>query len=267
MTTALTKYLTIFSLSWQNGLVYRVNLILWRIRQLLATLMALTVWNVAFAQSTTLFGYDRSQITTYILIISILQSVVLATSLHGLAGEIYSGNLSTNLLKPVKLFALFTTLELADKLRNFLFSIGEALALWLLFKPQISLPEPSILALFLFWVVLGVVIHFYITILFGALGFWSPETWAPKFLFFIAVDFTAGKLFPLDILPESIQRLLFLTPFPYFSYAQAQLFLGRLNCEQIITMTSALIAWCAISALTVHLVWQKGIKSYASAGH
>lgn len=228
--------------------------------------MALTVWNVIFSSQTQVFGYSQASMTSYVFLASFLQSLILASSLHNLAGEIYSGNISMQLLKPQSLFANFATVETADKLRNLLFSFGEAVILFAVFQPGLVLPSFGTVLLFVIWSVLGAIIHFYITILFGTLGFWSPSTWGPKFLFFMVLDFAAGKLYPLDILPKILQNILFLTPFPYFSYAQTQLFLNRYSLEQIALNTASLLFWTILSWLLTTWVWKKGIRSYEAAG-
>ncbi len=260
------KYWMIFQLSWQNGLVYRTSLIIWRIRQMLSTLMALTIWSVVFTNQTSVFNYNQTEMTSYIFLVSILQSMILASSLHGLAGNIYSGQISHFLVKPQRIFATFAMEEIADKAKNVLFSLAEGALLYAIFQPLFLAPDFSVIMITLIWTLLGVLIHFYISIIFGTLGFWSPETWGPKFLFFMIVDFTAGKLYPLDILPRSLQNILMLTPFPYLSYVQIQLFLGRLDPARLLWCWIGIISWTFITWFFARTLWHKGAHSYDAAG-
>jgi ABC-2 type transport system permease protein len=239
---------------------------MWRFRQLLSTLMALTLWTVIFQSQETAFGYTQISMINYVFMVSILQSIILATSLHGLAREIYSGHISMMLLKPHNIFLGFATAELADKARNLIFSLLEAVILYFIFKPDFVVPSLPIMSIFILWALAGAVLHFFITIIFGSIGFWSPDSWGPKFLFFMIVDFTAGKLFPLDILPPVIRKLLFFTPFPYLSYAQTQLFLGRLSPQEIFLSTGALGMWLLGSYWLMMFIWQRGIRSFEATG-
>lgn len=260
------KYWTIFLLSWQSGLVYRASFVLWRFRQLLSTLMAITIWSVVFQATPTAFGYTGGQMLSYVLLVSWLQSIILATSLNNLSGEIYSGAISHHFLKPEKLFLSFAAAEVADKLRNFLFSMSEGLILIAVFRPAIQLPDLVTFLAFLLWVAAGTVIHFYISIWFGTLGFWSPQTWGPKFLFFMFIDFTAGKLYPLDILPPVIRNALYFTPFPYLSYAQIQLFLGRFSGDELRWWWAGLVFWLVASWWLARTSWRRGISNYEAVG-
>jgi len=81
------------------------------------------------------------------------------------------------------------------------------------------------------------------------------------------IDFTAGKLFPLDILPKIFQNILYFTPFPYLSYAQSQLFLGRFEPSQIFWQSIGLIFWVIALGFASVYAWNKSLKEYAAAGH
>lgn len=260
------KYLTLFLLNWQNGLVYRVSVLLWRLRQFLSSVMSLTIWSVIFQNQTNVLGYEQSQMITYIFIIGILQSLILASILQGLAQTIYSGNLSYELLKPVNIYLYLGVQDLADKLKNFGFMVLESVILYLIFRPDLFLPGLANGSLFLLWLLGGMVLNFFISLLFGSLGFWSPETWGPRFLFFMFLDFTAGRLFPLDILPETIQKIIFLTPFPYLSFVQTQLFLEKLSSTQVFQYSLGLAFWVCMAGVLVKVTWQRGLKDYAAAG-
>lgn len=266
MKSALYKYWSIVRLSWQNGLVYRFNVIMWRFRQLLTTLMSLTIWTVIFHNQAEVFGYKQSTMITYIFLVSVLQSLIFATTLHGLAGRIYSGQITNELIKPINLYIYFFSQDVADKLKNFGFIVVEIAVLYWLFQPIVFWPDVNILGTFLAWTSLSVVLHFFIILLLASLGFWSPDDWAAKFLFFMVADFTAGKMFPLDILPETLQRIINLTPFPFLAYHQTQLFLGRVAQEQILPYTLTLLGWCSVFGVAMFWVWRRGINNYEAVG-
>jgi ABC-2 type transport system permease protein len=260
------KYFQLFTLSWQNGFVYRTSLFLWRLRQFLSTIMSLTIWTVLFQSQNALFGYSQSQMITYIFLVGILQSFILATILNGLADTIYSGNLSFQLVKPINLFAYFFTQDMADKLKNVLFIAIETTILFFIFKPQVLFPPFPVFLLFIIWTTGGILLNFFIQLIFASLGFWSPETWGPRFLFFMLVDFTAGKLFPLDILPSVLKNAIAFTPFPFLSFWQIQLFLQKLTPTQVIQQSIVLGVWVGLMAVITVVLWKRGIKEYSAAG-
>lgn len=238
----------------------------WRLRQLVSTFTSLTFWSVVYMGTAEAFGYDRSQMISYIFLSAFLQSVIQSTLLNGLADDIYTGVISNMLVKPVKMFAMWISQEFADKSMNIFFVVCESLLLLWIFKPQIVLPDTMHLILFLVATLLGAVLLFYIILLFGTIGFWSAETWGIRFLFFMFMDFTAGKLYPLDILPPLGRQILFLTPFPYLAYVQTQLFLGKYTPTETLQMFAVLIGWVVALALLFKVVWNRGLKLYGAVG-
>lgn len=262
----MTKYVQLMKLSWQNGFVYRVSLFMWRFRQLLSSVMALTIWTVIYDAQTQVLGYDQNQMITYIFLSAFLQSFILATALNSLSGRVYSGEISSLLLKPVSLFGYFAMEDVADKLRNVAFIVIESALLFALFMPSIPMPTGINLLLFLLMALLGAVMNFIINLLFGSIGFWSPDNWGPKFMFFILVEFTAGKLFPLDILPNVLEKLVYLTPFPYFSFVQTQVFLGRLSWQEILGHFGILSAWIVGLYVLNRWIWKQGLRDYSASG-
>ncbi len=260
------KYRTLANLWWQNGFVYRASIFFWRLRQFLSSFMALTVWSVIFSHQQQVLGYNQQSMIGYIFLISIAESIIISTSLHGLANDIYSGTISNILLKPVSLFGYLLSAEFADKLKNLIFTFIEAGILIAIFQPK--LPTLTALNVLFFLVVLfiGLAIQFLIQLLLGSIGFWSPETWAPRFLLYTVIHMIAGKLFPLDILPQFLQKILFLTPFPYFGYIQTQIFLGRWQGLSIPLSFVIGLIWIGLLYLLVQNIWKKGLKEYTAVG-
>lgn len=260
------KYIQLIKLSWQNGFVYRISLLMWRFRQFLSSLMAMTVWTVIYQTQSAVLGYDQDQMITYIFLSAFLQSFILATALNSLSSRVYSGEISSLLLKPVSLFGYLAMEDIADKLRNIAFIVIESSLLFLLFLPAIPMPTLGHFVLFVLAAFMGAILNFIINLLFGSIGFWSPDTWGPKFMFFIMVEFTAGKLFPLDILPPMIRNIVYMTPFPYFSFVQTQIFLGRLSNLEIFKNLGILSIWIVGLYILNRWIWQRGLRDYAAAG-
>lgn len=260
------KYARIFSLHWQNSLTYPVSFVLWRTRQFLITLTSLTLWTVIFNQQQSAFGYSQASMTSYILLSTILQSIVLSTFLNGLAQDIYTGQISNMLLKPLRPLSVFVTQEFADKSLNIAFATVETIIAIYLFKPEFILPDPLRFGLFALATFLGACLLFSIMLIFGSVGFWSAETWGPRFLFYMFLDFTAGRLYPLNVLPEIVQKILLLTPFPYLTYVQTQIFLGIFSIEQSLQVIGVLLVWITILSLIFRRLWNTGMREYGALG-
>lgn len=228
--------------------------------------MALSVWTVIFANNGTFGQYTKPEMITYIFLVSLLQNIILSSILNGLAQSVYSGKISHELLKPLNMYWYLAMQEIADKLKNVAFIILEMVILFWIYKPEIVTPSLLVLGVVLLMIFLATLLNFFISLLFGSLGFWSPDTWAPRFLFFMFIEFTAGRLFPLDILPQTMQKVINLTPFPYFSFVQTQLFLGRLPIAEAGYHLLVLSGWVLFFGIISVTIWQRGLKDYSAAG-
>lgn len=202
----------------------------------------------------------------YILGASLVQAIVLSSRTIDLTGIINSGDLSQILLKPVAMFRYWFSQDMADKLLNILFSITELGLLWLLFRPNLMIPSTHGLVLFGLFLLLALGLYFFINFLFGSLGFWTPEVWAPRFLLFVLLNFVAGNMFPLDILPLFLVKIIYWTPFPYLVYFPTQALLGRLPDSQIYAGLAAGAVWVIGMYLIVKYVWNRGLRVYHAEG-
>lgn len=261
------KYLELARISWQQGFVYRLNFIMWRVRQILSLLTAYFLWKAIFSQSHELFGYTESTMLTYVVVAFLVQTVVLSVRSIDLAGVITSGDLSNILVKPISNFWYWFSRDAADKLLNIIFSLGELFLLLFLLKPSFVFP-PVLLVLLVVLVVLplSTFLYYLINYLFGLLGFWTPDVWAPRFFLFILLQSVAGVIFPLDVFPQWLQQLVAWTPFSYLVYFPTQVFLSRLDPSSITKGIGILTVWILIFLQIVNRVWKKGLHVYSSEG-
>lgn len=264
---SLRKYRTLLSISWSNGFAYPVSFWMWRFRQLLQTFISLSLWISIFSTQTSLFGYGKDQMLTYIFLASIISYIVLSSRTIDVVSIINSGDLSLYLVKPINFFVYWFTRDIADKFQNIVFSIGELTLLFLLFHPPFVIPhELSVYLLAVLAILAGIFLYFCINMIFGFVGFWSPDSWAPRFLFFMVMSFTAGTLFPLDIFPEKFTKIFSLTPFPYLTFFQSKIWLDQLSNNEILRGFAIMGFWIVAMYWLMTAMWKKGIRGYGAEG-
>jgi ABC-2 type transport system permease protein len=266
MENRLKKYWQAFKISWQNSFVYRLNFMMWRVRNVLGLVALYSLFSAIF-QTKEIFGWQLSKILTYILLSSLLQSIVFSSRTIDLAWKINRGEINNFLLKPISIFKFTFSIDAADKLLNLIFSFAEVCLLIFFLKPSLVLSF-NLVYFFLFSlaILLATVLYFFINFLMGTIGFWTPEVWAPRFIFNIVLGFAAGAYFPLDFLPKPLYLFLKLTPFHYLIFFPLQLYLGQVKPAEIVQAFLVLLIWVFILFYFVRYIWQKGIKSYEAQG-
>src|SRR3990172_10364823 len=104
------KYFQIFQISFQEEFAYKLNFIMWRVRNVFQILLTFFLWNTIFASPTiVIFGYDRSKILTYVFGMMIVRALVMSARAADIASDIAQGDLSNYLLKPITYFKYWFT--------------------------------------------------------------------------------------------------------------------------------------------------------------
>jgi len=193
------KYLQIFKLSFQQEFAYRLNFIMWRVRNILQIVLIFFLWSSVFKNpQTEVFGYNQEKILTYVFGILILRAIVFSARAVDVAGEISNGDITNLLLKPVNYFKYWATRDIASKVLNLSFSVFEITILFLILKPNLFLQTDQIvLFAVLTSLALAVVLFFCLLFITNMSAFWMPENgWAAQFLFIMIVaDFLSGGVF------------------------------------------------------------------------
>lgn len=263
------KYLTIFQISWQNEFIYRLNFILWRLRNVLRFLMTYFLWTGIFVSNKNVFGYSQQEMITYVFLVLFVYALVLsAPSGDHIGGEIGNGDLSNYLVKPVNYLKFWFTRDVASKFLNISFSIIEIGSLWLIFRPELQF-QTNLTSILGFIVICfsAVLIYFFFNVSARMVAFWTPEnTWGLAFLTLIFIEILAGGIFPLDILPKGIYNLLQFTPFPYLAYFPIAIFVGKITGLEMLRIIGQSFIWIALMFFVAKLVWFKGLMTYSSEG-
>lgn len=263
----MNKYVLIISNTLQQYFVYRLNFILWRVRIVLSVLMGYFLWETIFATSETVFGYDQHHLLTYMLLVTIINGFVFASQTNRVAEEINFGQLSDILIRPINYFWYTFMRDIADKMIHTLFSFVEFTCLIFFLKPQIFFQTNVLMIIyFLMALLLGAVLYYEIGMILSFIGFWSHETWAPRFIFSIIVVFLAGLYFPLDIFPYPINIILQLLPFAFLGFFPLKVYIGMSSNWYIIMNFFILASWIVIFWIIMNILWIRGLKLYTSEG-
>lgn len=258
-----------FSISLKQEFVYRLNFVMWRVRNFISFFLVFFLWDSALSHpGTEVFGYNRMGILTYVFSLIIIKAVVLSVRSTDMAGEIARGDLSNHLLRPYSFFRYWFTRDIASKALNIVFSCIEAGILFLILKPQLFIQTDfTLVLLFCLFLASAVIMYFLLNSIVCMFPFWYPQqAWGLVFFLTILVDFLAGALFPLDVLPQSVQNVLYLTPFPYLLFIPLQIYLGKLAGVALVKVTLVSIFWLTTLAVVQKKLWERGLTSYAVDG-
>jgi ABC-2 type transport system permease protein len=259
------KYFSIFSITLQEIFAYRLNMIMWRVRQVFVFLIPFFIWRAVLGQGGNIYGYSFAAIMTYLFGTTVLRSLVMGSRTIDLGWMINSGSLTIPLMRPFNLFSFFFIRDLADKFFNLSFMLIEIPLILLVFRPPVFLQSNfPIIGLALLSIIFAMLIYFFINVIFGSFAFWTRDIWAPRFLLMTIMEIATGSMFPLDMLPVFWQKLFLMTPFPYLLYVPLKIYLG--TDQSVLPHLGYALGWVIVLGLITKLVWQKGIRSYEAEG-
>lgn len=263
------KYLQVARTSWQAGFVYRLSFVMWRVRVVVQFLAIYFLWKAILGGKDGAFGYSESQLLTYIMGTSIIRTFVFSSRSVDAQSEIASGDLSNYLVKPVNYLSYWFSRDISDKVLNILFMIGEIALFILIVRPPLFLQtNPILIACSLIAILLAIVMYYYFSFLVSMTTFWLPEEngWPQRFLVFVLLEFLAGGVFPLNILPLHIYKIAAVLPTAYMLNHPLQIYLGNFTLNQSLTTIAVMIIWVFGLRTIAQHVFRQGLKVYGAYG-
>ena len=265
------KYAHVINLGFQNTLVYRFNFFSRSLFGLIPLLATIYVWRAIYSANEagfTVADYSLAGMTSYYLLVTLVDMLTAVNEDDWqIAADIKDGNISQFLLKPIDyltyrfcLYAagrlIYTTVALAP-VAVFIFAERE------FFVFPVS---GAALAWFLVSLALTAVLQFLMSFTMALLAFWVLEVSTFIFIVFAFEYIAGGHLFPLDILPDLVERLLALTPFPYLMFFPVSIYLGRVSGAAMWQGLAIQAFWVVAYYAIARFVWSRGVRHYTAVG-
>ncbi len=261
------KYLVLAGLAFQKQLEVRSDFIFERIRSLSVMVSLYFLWSALLSHQDGLLGYNREHLLTYVLMATLLRAIVLSCASDYLPSEIAKGKLSDVLLRPISHMGWWAAQDASMKLLNLISASLELAIFMKLVSAPFFLPSEFLTWLgFAVSLVGGMIIYFQMSYLLGVLGFWTAQSWGPRFCFEVVLEFCGGAYFPIDLLPDTLQKIVSLLPFPYLVFYPLKIYLERGSFNVIGHCLLMQIIWIGILSLMIHTFWKAGLRKYAAEG-
>lgn len=172
------------------------------------------------------------------------------------------------ILRPINMFSFWFSRDLADKSLNLFFTLLEISLMLVIFKFPFYFPQKlETVGLFLLMAFIAIFLYYFINFTLSIVAFWTEEIWATRWLFgIIFLEFFAGAFFPIDVLPMWLQKVIYLTPFPYLVFFPLKIWLEQLSRMMIIRAILVCSVWLVTFNWLARFLWQKGAKNYGAYG-
>lgn len=265
----MSKYWHVIKTGIQNTLVYRVNFFFRALFRLIPLIATLSLWRAIYAGRTTgVGGYSMAEMVSYYLVVTIVDSLTeVSDDDWQIAADIKDGNINQFLVRPIDYLThrlcLFGASRLVYTAAAFL-PVGA----FIFFQRRYFQwpPDAAVWGWFALSLVLTACLQFLISFTLALLAFWLLEVSTLIFMVFAFEYIAGGHLFPLDLLPAPLARVLDFTPFPYQLFFPVSIYLGKTSGSALYQGLAVQAIWVLISYGIARLVWQLGIHRYSAVG-
>ena len=273
------KYLHVLNIGIQNTLVYRVNFLFRSLFGLVPLMATISLWRTIYSGSSggapgstesagVVAGYSLAQMVSYYLIVTIVDALTAVNEDDWqIAADIKDGNISQFLLKPIDYLTYRLCLFGAGRVMYTAVAFVPVTLFILYQRKFFVLPaDGAAVGWFAVSLVLTGLLQFFSSYTMALLAFWVLEVSTFIFILFAFEYIAGGHLFPLDILPRGIERVLHYTPFPYQLFFPVSIYVGKTTGRELYQGLLIQTGWVVVAYLLARWVWKRGIRKYSAVG-
>jgi ABC-2 type transport system permease protein len=268
------KYFNIFRVSLIERMAYRGDFLLGTVLRFLPLVTTVLLWRAVYGddEQRSIGSGDRGftfrEMIAYLLMVHISR---MFSSMPGLATgisyQIRDGSLKKYLLQPLDMVSYLVAYRAAHKVAYITTSlVPYALLFWLCSGFFDGLPDAVTLLGYAAALLLGFLVGFFFEAAIGMSGFWFLEVTSFLYVVNTLTFFLSGHMFPLDLLPAWLARVLLFLPFQYLAYFPAAVFLGKVRGAELWDGLLIATAWAVGLLLLARLLYRRGLRHYSAYG-
>lgn len=212
-------------------------------------------------------GYAEGQLVTFVWVGQGLLPVVNNWGQPELPERVRSGQVVSDLLRPVDLMAGFLAAETGRAthamLTRFVVPVAAGLAFFPFYLPEHAVTYP----LFLVSTLLGVLVCAACRYVVSLTSFWLLDIRGAQMVWVVASGASSGLYFPLPVLPDWLVMLLWVgTPFPALLQAPLDVLVERGGAAHGLLLIAGQAAWLAIMVGFGRVVQRRALERLVVQG-
>lgn len=265
------KYWRVINIGIQNHLAYRFNFLARALFGLIPLMAMLMLWRTIYAGkgADALVGaYTLAEMISYYLVVAVVSALTMVSDDDWqIAADIRDGNINHFLAKPMDYLAYRLCLFFCGRLVYLAVAALPLAGFFWLLRDYLQWPaNVATLGWFGLSVVLTALLQFFISYALAMLAFWVLEVSTFIFIVYAFEYIASGNLFPLDILPPALQRVLTFTPFPYELFFPVSIYLGKVSGPALWQGLGLQLGWVVVAYGAARWAWHRGIRRYSAVG-
>lgn len=247
-------------------LTYRGDFVIYMLSVVTTPVISLLIWRAALASGANL-PVDRQYLTTYFVLLGIVNMLTSSWLDLWLAEMIRLGNLSIWLVRPGSAMLNLIANNLSEKAFKLVVLTPMIAVFWWVFRHAVVVPaDPGRWLFFVASIVLGVVMMFAITVVIGSLAFWLTDIGGISRGLSLFVSVLSGQIVPLALMPVWAGTFVRWQPFRFTVSFPLELMVGDLGAMDVALGFATQLGYAALFLATAAWVWHRGQRSYGAVG-
>jgi ABC-2 type transport system permease protein len=266
---SMKKYLKVFGIGLQNTFVYRWNFFLRALFGLFPLIGTIFIWGAIFeAKGGGINNFDYASMVFYFLLVLALDTLITpADDEWQVAADIREGQMNAFLVKPMNYLLYRLSLFASNRLLYTVVTLPVLVVTFLAFRTYIAWPSSWVTwAWAIVSVILAAMLQFLISYSVALLAFWMLEISTVVFIIYSFEYFLSGHMFPISFMPEGIQGILRLLPFPYELYFPISIFMEQVRGRELWNGMLIQTCWVLLIYLGASALWRGGLRKYQAVG-
>ena len=253
-------------LSFQRQLTYRAATLAGLATNFFFGLLRASVMIALYGTRQEVAGLSLEDAVTYTGLTQAAIAFLSLFSWYDVMNSVYTGAVSTDLLKPMSFFGFWLAQDLGRALASLL---TRGLTIMIVYAAVFDITLPSRLGQ---WLALGValglswLISFAWRFLINLAAFWTPNAVGVSRMAFSLTWFMSGFLMPLRFFPDWIVQIIYLTPFPHMVNAFIEVYLGLTTGPALLQLLLGQLLWAIILTGVGQWVLRAGMRRLVIQG-
>jgi ABC-2 type transport system permease protein len=273
---ALRKYFYVLRIAISERLVYRTDFFLSTLMRFAPIVTTILLWRAIYhvsdssTEPTRHGGLTYENVVAYYLLTFVSRAFSSMPGLAaGIARDVREGTIQKYLIQPIDQINYLLMTRTAHKLVYYGVSAIPFVIVFYLCRGFFGgWPDPLMLAGGIVSLLLTFFLGFYFEVTVGLISFWFLEISSLLFIVMSLNYFLSGHMVPLDLLPDTLRRLLECLPFQYMAYFPAKVLLGTsdMTPQKLGTGLAIQTGWVVLFLFLSRILYGRGLRRYSAFG-
>ena len=253
-------------IDFSMALIYRAEFAMYMVSIVLWPAISLLIWRAALESGASL-PLDAAYLTTYFVLMGVVEMLTSSWTSGFLAEEIRLGRISKWLVRPGSTHFNGIANNLSEKLIKSIALAPMIAILWWFFRDHVVVPaDPLRWILFLISVIAAAVMKYALDVLVASLAFWMDDIGGIDYARGVTAMVLRGQLVPLALFPAWSQGFMEVQPFRFTLSFPLEILIADLPTRELAIGMALQLAYPLLSVLGARWLWRKGLRAYSAVG-